>query len=117
MDETDGHVRFASERTHRGAPPLRFSARYEPSGELFRRRPRSRAEFLTERRRLYAMVGDGSVRYLDVEHPRWSLSQAEATVGTNETFKANNIEKPDSELAYYSLGVDVVGHPPKRLEP
>ncbi len=64
------------------------------------------------------MVGDGSVRYLDVEHPRWSLSQAEATVGTNEALKANNIEEPDSEPAYYySLGVDVVRHPPKRLEP
>lgn len=118
MDESDGRVRFASERTHRGAPPLRFSARYEPSGERFRPRPGTRAEFLAERRRLYTMLGDGSVRYLDVEHPRWSLSPAEATIETNEAFKANNIEEPDSEpICYYSPGVDVVGHPPKRLEP
>ncbi|QLG64260.1 YqjF family protein [Halorarum salinum] len=113
-----GEVRFRSRRRHPGARPARYEAAYRPTGEPFEAEPGSLAEFLTERRRLYTQGSDGSVRHTDVEHDRWTLYPATASVGRNSLFEANGFDRPDSEpTCYYSPGVDVVTDRSRRWTP
>ena len=105
----DGHVRFRSRRRHPGDRPAHYAATYGPAGEAFRPDPGSLAAFLVERYRLYTQAGDGSVRYVDVDHPRWRLTPARATVERNTLFEANGLAHPDADpTLYYSPGIDVV---------
>ena len=106
---------FESRRRHPGARPARFSATYRPTGEAFAAEPGSLAEFLTERRRLFTQGTDGAVRHTDVDHPRWTLYDAAATLRENTLFEANAFEAPTaSPVCYYSPGVDVTTTRSKR---
>lgn len=113
--EDDGLVDFVSRRLHPGDRPANYAATYRPSGEAFVAEPGSLAEFLTERRRLYTQSPGGTLRYTDVEHDRWTLYPAEATVRENTLFEANGFAHPESDpTLYYSPGVDVVATRSKR---
>lgn len=103
-----GRVTYHSRRFHPGARPAHFSVSCEPTGETFESDAGSLAEFLTERRRMYTQSQDGSLRFTDIEHPRWRLSAAEKSIDENELFEANGFEVPDEEpTLYYSPGVSV----------
>jgi uncharacterized protein YqjF (DUF2071 family) len=98
-----------SRRFHPGDRPARFEATYRPASEPFTPAPGSRAAFLTERRCLYTQATDGSIRYTDVEHDRWTLYPAEATVAENTLFEGEGFDAPEaSPVLYYSPGIDVV---------
>lgn len=117
FEPTDGTVEMSSSRLHPGSRPARFDATYGPrdDAEAFEAEPGSLAEFLTERRRLYTPATDGSMRYTDIEHERWTLYPAELSVAENSLFEANSFEHPDGEpTLYYSPGVDVVTTTSKR---
>ena len=102
-------VRFSSRRLHPGDRPARYEVTYRPTGESFEAEPGSRAEYLTERRRLYTQGTDGTIRHTDVEHDRWTLYPAEVSTTENTLFDANGFDHPESEpTLYYSPGVDVV---------
>ena len=106
---TGDRVAFESRRRHPGARPTRYEATYGPNGDPFTADPGSRAEFLTERRRLYTQAAGGSLRHTDVTHDRWTLYPATASVAENTLFEANAFDHPDaSPELYYSPGVDVV---------
>lgn len=106
----DGNrISFESRRRQPGDRPATFSATYGPAGEPFEADPGSLAEFLTERRRLFTQGTDGSIRYTDVEHDRYTLHPATASVAANTLFAANGFDHPETEpTLYYSPGVDVV---------
>lgn len=114
--EWDGdRATFTSRRRHPGARPAQFSASYQPTGEAFEAAPGSLDEFLTERRRLYTQSTDGTVRYTDVSHERFTLYPASMSATENTLFEANGFEEPDaSPVLYYSPGVDVVTSRSKR---
>lgn len=76
-------IAYRSERTHAGAPPARFVARYAPTGPASRARPGTLDHFLTERYCLYARGGDGRLRRVDIEHEPWSLAAATARIDEN----------------------------------
>ena len=104
----DGHVEFSSDRRQPGDRPAHYRATYWPSGEPFTAEPGSRAEFLTERRRLYTQGPDGSVRYTDVDHPPWTLYPAEVDVEVNTLFEANGFNYPGGDpVLLFSPGTDV----------
>ena len=106
---TGDRVEFESRRVHPGARPARYAASYGPTGDRFTAEPGSRAEFLTERRRLYTQDVDGTLRHTDVTHERWPLYPATVSVEENTLFEANSFARPDaSPELYYSPGVDVV---------
>ena len=108
-------VRFTSRRVQPGDRPARYAASYGPTGEPFTADAGSRAEFLTERRRLYTQAPDGSIRHTDVSHDRWTLYPATASVEENTLFRANGFAHPGGEpVLYYSPGVDVVTTRSKR---
>jgi uncharacterized protein YqjF (DUF2071 family) len=107
--DTAGPVRFESRRRHPGARPVHFAATYEPTGDRLDANPDSRAAFLTERYRFYTEAPDGTVRYSNVEHDRWPLYPADATIPKNTLFRANGFADPAGEpVCYYSPGVNIV---------
>ncbi|WP_336363500.1 YqjF family protein [Halalkalicoccus salilacus] len=110
-------MEFTSRRLHPGDRPVRFEASYGPADEPFTADPGSRAEFLTERRRLYTQAADGTVRYTDVEHEPWTLRPAEVSIAENTLFEANAFDHPETDpVFYYSPGVDVVTTRSKRWD-
>jgi hypothetical protein len=101
-------VAFESRRRHPGATPVRYRARYRPTGAEFRATEDPLATFLTERYRFYADAGE-SLRYTDVEHDVWTLAPAAADVETNTLFSAAGLARPGTDpVTYYSGGADVV---------
>jgi hypothetical protein len=114
-DETT--VRFDSRRRHPGARPVRFRATYGPTGEAFRPDPDSLAAFLTERYRFYTEGSDGGIRYADIRHEPWSLSDATAEITANTLFRADGFADPESDpVCYYSPGLDIRASPNEQLE-
>ena len=111
----DNRIEFESRRFQPGDRPAHFSASYWPTGDPSVADPGSRAEFLTERRRLYTQAPSGAIRHTDVEHDRWTLYPAAMTTETNTLFEANGFDHPETEpTLYYSPGVDVVTTRSKR---
>jgi uncharacterized protein YqjF (DUF2071 family) len=111
----DDRLAFSSRRLQPGDRPVCYEATYRPTGEPFEAEPGSLPEFLTERRRLYTQGTDGTVRYTDVEHDRWTLYPADVSTTENTLFEANGFDHPEGEpTLYYSPGVDVVTTRSKR---
>ena len=81
----DGVV-YASRRTHRGAPPASFRARYGPTSAPRRARPGSLEHWLTERYCLYAASPRGLLRG-EIHHAPWPLQDARAEI-TEQTVAA-----------------------------
>lgn len=112
----DGRVSFESRRRHPGARPAHYHATYGPDGDQLDAPDGSLAAFLTERYRFYTQDESGAVRYSDVEHGRWPLYPAGATVETNTLFEADAFDHPAGEpVLYYSPGVDVTASRSKYL--
>lgn len=112
LSETDNGVRFRSRRRHPGAQPLSFRATYRPTGEQFAADPSSLAAFLTDRDRYYTATADGTLRTATVEHEPWPLYRAEATLATEEIFRANGFAAPDGEpVLLYSPSVETTASP------
>lgn len=111
-------VRYASVRTHRGAPPAEFRGRYRPTGETFGSRPGTLEHFLTERYCLYSADNRGRVRRGDIHHHLWPLRRAEAEVASLEMTAQIGVGLPDTEpLLHYAHRLDVVAWPPRSIEP
>ncbi len=111
-------VRYASDRTHRGAPGASFAARYRPVGEQIESRPGSLEDFLTERYCLYAASKDGVVRRGDVHHRLWPLRPAEAEVETLRMTEQIGVELPALEpILHFSDRLDVLAWSPQRVDP
>lgn len=117
LDRTDDTVRFRSRRLHSGSRLVHYETTYRPTGDPFEAEPDSLAMFLTERRRLYTQSQDGSVRYTDIDHERWTLYEANVETTENTLFRANGFASPEGEpVCYYSPGVDVVTTRSKRWD-
>lgn len=111
-----GEVRYRSVRTHRGAAPAEFAARYRPVGGEIQSRPGTLEHFLTERYCLYAADGRGTVRRGDVHHLHWPLRPAEVEVETLRMTEQIGVALPDTPpLLHFSERLDVLAWPPRRL--
>jgi uncharacterized protein YqjF (DUF2071 family) len=109
FQKTRDRVQFESRRLQPGDRPARFDAMYEPHGDWYTAERGTLADFLTERRRLYTQDNSGRIRYTDVSHERWTLSDVTVAMRTNSLFRASGLEPPDSDpVHYYSPGLDVV---------
>lgn len=97
VQRTGDRVRFRSQRTHRGVPPVRFEATYGPDGPAFTPEPGSLASFLVENYRFYTTDDDGRVYRGDVDHEPWTLRPAWAEFVENTLFEANGFDHPDGE--------------------
>lgn len=111
----EGWTRYTSERTHPGAPPAEFSARYrpKPGGVPTPAAPGTFEYFLTERYRLYSVDRRGRPLVGEVHHAAWPLQEAECEFEACEMTGGIGFDLPDTApIAHYAKRVDVVGWRP-----
>jgi uncharacterized protein len=104
----DGGIRYASQRTHAGAPNAVFHATYRPAGQPFESRRGTLEYFLTERYCLYAAAGDRIFRG-EIHHRPWQLQLAKADITQNTMSLAAGFPLPPCALLlHFALRQDVV---------
>jgi uncharacterized protein len=114
-------VVYTSRRTHRGAPPADFAARYRARGEVSRSESGSLEHFLTERYCLYAgdsTDADGSHLWRgEIHHQQWPLQPAEAEIMHNTLTAPLGLRLPETlPLLHFARRLDVVAWPPQSLK-
>jgi uncharacterized protein YqjF (DUF2071 family) len=115
-DAAGDDVAYRSRRTHRGAPPAEFVARYGPSGPVTLSTPGSLAAWLTERYCLYAAKPDGALLVGEIHHAPWPLQPAHATVDLNSMAAAAGVALPASAPhLLFARRLDVVAWAPGRV--
>ena len=106
--EVEGdRVHFRSRRRHPGARPVDFEGTYGPTGDRYTAEAGTLTHFLTERYRYYTEAPDGGLHYANISHEPWPLYDAVADLDSDDLFRANGFETPDTEpLFHYSPGVE-----------
>jgi len=108
-------VEYTSERTHRGAPPARFAARYQPTGPVATAAAGSLEHWLTERYCLFAPSPRGLLRG-DIHHAPWPLQPARAAIRDHQVAASAGIGLPaTAPLLHFARRVDVVCWAPRRV--
>jgi uncharacterized protein YqjF (DUF2071 family) len=111
-EEAEGWIRYASQRSHRGAPAADFAGRYRGAGEFFEPQRGTLAHFLTERYCLYSAASKGRVYRGEIHHPPWLLQPAEAQLMQNSMTEAAGLVLPDElPLLHFSRQQDMVAWP------
>lgn len=112
-DGDGGFVRYSSVRTHRGAPPAEFAARYRPTGPVAPVPEGGIERWLTERYCLYAGTPRGRVWRGEISHGRWPLQPAEAEVERDTMMAPLRLALPKSRpLLHVARQLDVVAWTP-----
>lgn len=102
-------VRYASTRTHRGAPDAVFRGRYYPVGRPYHAAPGTLDHWLTERYRLYAADQRDRIWRGDIHHSRWPLQAAEAEIKLNTMTHQLGFELPSTRpLLHFARRLEVV---------
>jgi uncharacterized protein YqjF (DUF2071 family) len=102
-------VRYASTRTHRGAPPAEFSGSYAPTGAPYRAATGTIEHWLTERYCLYTSAPSGAPLCGEIQHRSWPLQPADAEISRNTIAAAVGIDLPSTPpLLHFAARLDVV---------
>lgn len=111
-----GQIHYASERSHRGAPPAGFRASYAGAGDNFKAARGSLEYFLTERYCFFSADGRGSIWRTDISHDPWPLQPAEAEVAVNAMSRQIDVAFPDAPpLLYFAKRLKVLAWLPVRV--
>jgi len=114
---SDLTVAYASTRTHHGAPPAAFAARYRPTGPVSRSTDGSIDAWLTERYCLYSAAGKQAVWRADIDHTRWPLQPAEAEIACNTMVDPLRLVLPDTPpLLHFARQLDVMAWRPRVVD-
>ena len=107
--ETAGEIDYSSHRTHRGAPPAAFEARYRPTGPVFHAASGSFEFWLTGRYCLYAADPRGRVYRGEITHAPWPLQPAESDIRQNTMAAQTRIRLPETApVLHFSKRIDTV---------
>jgi uncharacterized protein YqjF (DUF2071 family) len=111
LDEQDGVIEYSSRRRRRDLPAV-FEGAYAPAGAVFHPQPGTLEHFLTERYCLYA-ASPRALLTVDIQHPRWSLQPAVATIGVNTMADAAGVPIASAPaLLHFARRQDVVAWAP-----
>ncbi len=108
-------VEYSSRRSHSGAAPAEFVARYRPDGPIYQAAPGSLESWLTGRYCLYAANRRGQVWRGEIDHSPWPLQLAEAEVSTNSIAAPLGITLAGPPLLHFTYRLDVVAWAPERI--
>jgi len=101
-------IAYRSLRTHRGAKPAEFRARYRPRGPVYRSRAGDLDHWLTERYCLYSIDPRGRLHRADVAHDPWPLQPADAEIEANTMTDAMGLPlSGPPALLHFAHRVDV----------
>ena len=102
-----GTLRYHSRRWSIAGRPAAFAGTYGAIGPVAAPAPESLEHFLTERYSLYASDGRRIWR-ADIDHARWPLQRAVATIENNSMIAAAGIRTPDHPpLLHFAAFQDV----------
>lgn len=102
-------IRYASQRTHTGAPPAELRGSYAPTGPVYQVEAGSLEAWLIERYCLYSVDKRGRIYRGEIHHAPWPIQQAEATFERNSVAQAAGIGLPDSPpLLHFARRLDVL---------
>jgi uncharacterized protein len=117
LEESAGEIAYSSRRTHRGAPPAEFEARYGPVGPLQRAGPGTLEEFLMERYCMFTQSPHG-LAVCEIHHQPWELQRARADIAANSMAQAAGLRLEGPPLAlHFARRLDVRIWAPRRLAP
>jgi uncharacterized protein YqjF (DUF2071 family) len=109
LSEREGRIRYASRRTHPGAPPAQFVARYGPTGGIYHSRPGTLESWLTDRYCLYTVDRRGRLYRGEIQHAPWPLQPAAAEIEINTMAAAAGIILPKTPpLLHFARRADMV---------
>lgn len=115
LEERGGEIAYSSHRTHRGAPPAEFLARYGPVGPEQRAGRGTLEEFLMERYYLFTGSRHG-LSLGEIHHQPWALQPARADIATNTMAQASGLRLEGPPLAlHFARRLDVRIWAPRRL--
>ena len=115
-DATNDEIHYQSARTHRGAPPTEFVARYRPAGGPFESGQGTIENFLTERYCLYSADRKGVVRRGEVHHRMWPLQPAEVEVRKLAMTQQIGLKLPETDpILHFSRRLDVLAWLPRPI--
>lgn len=108
-ERRDGWVEYRSRRTHRGAAPAEFSARYRPAGRVYLSTRGSLDHWLTERYALYTVDAQGRPYIGEIHHMQWPLQPAEAELHAADLAGASAaLRLPDTlPLLHFARRIDM----------
>ncbi len=81
--DKEGWIYYRTTRLNREQGPVRFHARYRPSGEPFRPEPGTLEHFFVNRYCLYSEDQYGTLYRCDIHHKPWRIQPARAEVKRN----------------------------------
>ena len=115
-DAVNDEIHYRSVRTHRGAPPAEFVARYRSVGGPFESGRGTIENFLTERYCLYSADKKGVVRRGEVHHRLWPLQPAEVEVKRLAMTQQIGLNLPETgPILHFSRRLDVLAWLPRRI--
>ncbi|HLG75847.1 MAG TPA: DUF2071 domain-containing protein [Ktedonobacteraceae bacterium] len=101
-------IYYTSQRTHHGARPADYEARYRPSGPVISAAPGSIEHWLTERYYLYTVFHEHLYRG-DIHHVLWPLQVAELEALQDTMALAHDIQLPATRpLLHYAERQEVL---------
>jgi uncharacterized protein len=104
------NIHYASDRTHRNAPPAVFHGHYRPTGPVYQSTPGTLESWLTDRYCLYSANRKGVTWRGDIHHMPWPLQPAEADIRQNTMTAQLRLTLPDIQpLLHFARRLDVVG--------
>jgi uncharacterized protein YqjF (DUF2071 family) len=109
MEDGGEEVRFRSRRVWPPPTGAAFHARYRPLGPAASPASGTLVHWLAERYCLYAVDGRGQVSRLEILHPPWRLSEAEAAFAVNTMAAPLGVRLPGTPpLLHYAERQDMV---------
>lgn len=112
-----GEVQFESRRTHRGAAPAAFAARYRRLAGPLEVDP-ALTHFLTERYALYSVSAERRLYRAEISHKPWPLEPAEVSFARSpdEMTRPLGLRLPETPpLLHYAERLEVVAGLPYRV--
>jgi uncharacterized protein YqjF (DUF2071 family) len=110
-------VYYTSRRTHAGAAPANFMARYRPTGPIYQATRGTLEHWLTERYALYTTDRQGRPIIGEIHHLPWPLQPAEAEFEINDVTGAAGLGLPDvPPLLHFVRRLDVLIWPIKHVK-
>jgi uncharacterized protein len=115
-ERTGDTIHYYSRRTHQGAPPAGFQAKFRPIAPIAFAQQDTLEHWLTERYCLYTVVPGKGVYRGDIHHIPWSLQLAELETKKDTMAISHEIHLPEiPPLLHYSHRQEVLIWPLKHV--